>query len=125
MEFLKQFTEPEGWWALIGLVLVLTEFALPGLSNTLNIVGIYEKGGFSARLAYNWRDEFLNQVNRPVGSTRNPEYVDSVEQLDLNVSYEFDFGLALSLDAINLNSEGQRKRYGAYMDQQPCSSCAD
>jgi len=31
MEFLKQFTAPEGWWALIGLVLILSEFMLPGL----------------------------------------------------------------------------------------------
>ena len=81
------------------------------MSDTLNLVAIYEKDGLSARLAYNWRDDFLNQVNRSVGSTRNPEYVAAVEQIDLNVSYEFDSGLTLSLDAINLNSEGQRK-YG-------------
>ena len=77
----------------------------------LNLVGIYEKDGLSARLAYNWRDSFLSQVNRSVGSTRNPEYTDSVEQLDLNVSYELDSGVTLSLDAINLTGEGQRK-YG-------------
>ncbi len=87
------------------------QFALPGLSDTLNLVGIYEKDGLSARLAYNWRDNFLNQVNRSVGSTRNPEYIASVEQLDLNVSYELESGVTLSLDAINLTGEGQRK-YG-------------
>ena len=84
------------------------QFALPGLSDTLNLVGIYEKDGLSARLAYNWRDDFLNQVNRSVGSTRNPEYIESVEQLDLNVSYEFNSGVTVSLDAINLTGEGQR-----------------
>jgi TonB-dependent receptor len=87
------------------------QFALPGLSDSMNLVAIYEKEGLSARLAYNWRDNFLSQVNRSVGSTRNPEYTDSVEQVDLNVSYEFDSGFTLSLDAINLTSEGQRK-YG-------------
>ena len=87
------------------------QFALPGLSDTMNLVGIYEKDGLSARLAYNWRDDFLNQVNRSVGSTRNPEYIESVEQLDLNVSYEFNSGVTLSLDAINMTGEGQRK-YG-------------
>lgn len=87
------------------------QFALPGLSDTLNLVAIYEKEGLSARLAYNWRDDFLNQVNRSVGSTRNPEYVAAVEQIDLNVSYELDSGVTLSLDAINLTGEGQRK-YG-------------
>ena len=86
------------------------QFALPGLSDTLNFVGIYEKDSLSARLAYNWRDDFLNRVNRPA-STRNPEYVAAVEQVDLNVSYELDSGLVLALDAINLTGEGQRK-YG-------------
>ena len=85
------------------------QFALPGLSDTANLVLIFEKFGFSGRLAANWRDEFLNQVNRPVGGDRHPEYVAEVTQVDLNVSYEFDFGLAVSLDAINLTSEGQRK----------------
>lgn len=85
------------------------QFALPGLSNSANVVLIFEKFGFSSRLAYNWRDEFLNLVNRPIGSTRNPEYVDDVSQLDLNISYEFDSGVALSFDAINLTSEGSRK----------------
>ncbi len=85
------------------------QFALEGLSDSANFVAIYEKEGFSARLAYNWRDQFLNQVNRPVGSTRNPEYVDEVEQIDLNVSYTFDSGLSIAFDAINLTSEGQRK----------------
>lgn len=86
------------------------QFALPGLSDTLNLVGIYEKDNLSARLAYNWRDDFLNRVNRPA-STRNPEYVASVEQVDLNVSYELDSGVVLALDAINLTGEGHRK-YG-------------
>jgi len=31
MDFLKHFTEPAGWWALIGLGLILAEFMLPGL----------------------------------------------------------------------------------------------
>jgi len=31
MDFLKYFTEPWGWWALIGLGLILAEFMLPGL----------------------------------------------------------------------------------------------
>jgi TonB-dependent receptor len=86
------------------------QFALPGLSDTLNLVGIYEKDNLSARLAYNWRDDFLNRVNRPA-ATRNPEYIAAVEQVDLNVSYELDSGVVLALDAINLTGEGLRK-YG-------------
>ena len=38
------------------------QFALLGLSDTANLTAIYEKYGFSARLAYNWRDTFLNEI---------------------------------------------------------------
>ena len=41
-----------------------TTFALVGLSDTANVTLIYEKYGFSARLAYNWRDKFLQPTNR-------------------------------------------------------------
>src|SRR5690606_12690941 len=38
-----------------------SQFALVGLSDTANLVGIYEKDAISARIAYNWRDSFLNE----------------------------------------------------------------
>ncbi|MBC8024825.1 MAG: TonB-dependent receptor, partial [Steroidobacteraceae bacterium] len=40
------------------------QFALLGLSDTMNATLIFEKFGFSARLAYNWRDQFLEGTNR-------------------------------------------------------------
>ncbi len=39
------------------------QFALVGLSDTANFTVMYENFGFSTRLAYNWRDEFL--IARP------------------------------------------------------------
>ena len=87
-----------------------SQFVLNGLSDSANLVAFYDKDGLQARLAYNWRDDFLNRVNRPA-STRNPEYIAAVEQVDLNVSYELDSGVVLALDAINLTGEGLRK-YG-------------
>ncbi|NVK55417.1 MAG: TonB-dependent receptor [Alteromonadaceae bacterium] len=89
----------------------LDQFALEGLSDTANIVLIYEKDGLSARVAYNWRDAFLSEVNRGVSSVRNPLFVDEYEQVDVNVSYDFTDDLTVSLDIINLTEEGQRQ-YG-------------
>jgi TonB-dependent receptor len=78
-------------------------FGLPGSSeNSYNVVGIYEKSGFSARLAYNFRDEFVESVS---GNRGNPEFVDSYGQLDLTLSYNFNDNYSLSFDAINLNDE--------------------
>ena len=78
-------------------------FALVGLSDSFNITGIYENYGFSARVAYNWRDKFLSGVNR--GGTRNPVFVDAFGTLDVSVSYDLNDQIALSLEAINILSE--------------------
>jgi TonB-dependent receptor len=76
------------------------QFALLGLSDTANVTLIYEKFGLSARLAWNWRGTFLSNNSR--GGSRNPVFVKSYDQLDLNVSYDFNEHLAFSFEAINL-----------------------
>ena len=84
------------------------QFALEGLSDSANAVLIYEMDDFSARIAYNWRDEFLASTNRGKGP-RNPVYIAETEQIDINVSYTVIEDLTLSLDIINLTDEGLRK----------------
>jgi len=82
------------------------QFALEGLSDSANLVLMYEKYGISARLLWNWRDDFLNQVQRSAsGGNRNPEFIEEYEQVDLNVSYAINDNLSVSLDAINLTEE--------------------
>lgn len=84
-----------------------TQFALTGLSDTANLVLMYENYGVSARLAYNWRDEFLTETNQ--GSSRNPRYVEAYSQIDLNISYDLTDNLSLSAEAINLTGEDSRE----------------
>lgn len=88
----------------------IDQFALEGLSDSANLVLIYEKEGLSSRIAYNWRDSFLASTNRG-GSSRNPTFVDEYTQLDVNISYDFTEDLSVSFDVINLLEEGQR-HYG-------------
>jgi TonB-dependent receptor len=83
------------------------QFALLGLSDSANAVLMFEKFGFSARLAYNWRDEFLAQTNVN-GSNRNPIYVEAYDQIDLSLGYDITDQLAVSLDAINVTGEDVR-----------------
>jgi len=83
------------------------QFALTGLSDSANFVLIYENYGWSARVAYNWRESFLDEVNRAASGQRNPLYIDDFTQIDFNVSYEFSDNLTVSLDGININEEGQ------------------
>jgi TonB-dependent receptor len=82
------------------------QFALLGLSDTANATLIYDKNGISARLAYNWRDKFLQATNR--GGSRNPVFVAPFGQLDFNISYDLTPQLALSLEGINLTNESLR-----------------
>jgi len=82
------------------------QFALLGLSDSANLVLMYENYDFTVRLAYNWRDEFLSDVN--VGQWRNPIYVEAYDQIDLSIGYEIDEHLSLSLEGLNLTEEDVR-----------------
>jgi TonB-dependent receptor len=82
------------------------QFALTGLSDSANAVLMFEKFGLSARLAYNWRDEFLSNINQ--GSFRNPIFVEAYDQIDLNVGYDINDNFAVSFEAINLTGEDIR-----------------
>jgi TonB-dependent receptor len=82
------------------------QFALLGLSDSANAVLMFEKFGLSARLAYNWRDEFLSNINQ--GGFRNPIYVEAYDQIDLSVGYDINDHLAVSFEAINLTGEDVR-----------------
>jgi TonB-dependent receptor len=85
----------------------IDQFALLGLSNSGNVTLIYDNFGFSARLAYNWRDKYLTQTNRD-GSNRNPVFTAPFGTLDMNVSYDITENMAVSFEAINLTSETVR-----------------
>jgi TonB-dependent receptor len=80
--------------------------ALVGLSDTANFVAFYDKNGLQARIAYNWRDKFLNE-RRTNGDLTAPIYTDEYYQLDFNVSYEVSAveGLTVFLEGINITDE--------------------
>ncbi len=82
------------------------QFALLGLSDSANVVLMYENFGFTVRLAYNWRDEFLQNVNQ--GASRNPIYVEEYEQVDLSVGYDVNDHLSISFEGLNLTEEDVR-----------------
>ncbi len=84
------------------------QFALVGLSDTANVVLMYENYGVEARLAYNWRDEFLRQTNQ--GGSNNPVYVDAYAQLDLSVAYNINDNLSVFFEGLNLTEENVRWR---------------
>jgi TonB-dependent receptor len=83
------------------------QFALVGLSDTANFSVIYENYGVSARIAYNWRDTFLNDTN--VGGSRSPQFTDEHGQIDASIAYDVNDNFQLLFEGINLNSEDHRQ----------------
>lgn len=80
----------------------VTQFALTGLSDSANAVAFYDKNGLQARVAWNWRDQFL------AGTGANPFYVEKYWQVDASASYEFLPGFTGFVEGINLTGEGRR-----------------
>jgi TonB-dependent receptor len=78
------------------------QFALVGLSNSANLVGIYEDQKWSVRLAYNWRGEFLTDT--AANGRANPSYVEPYGQVDVSVGYNVNQNLSVSLEGINLTN---------------------
>ncbi|MFK3889645.1 TonB-dependent receptor [Sphingomonas sp. NPDC079357] len=84
-------------------------FALTGLGNSANATAIYDKNGLSARVAYNWRDKYLLNTNQ--GGNRNPTFVAPFGTVDVNISYDVNDQVSVTLEGINLTSESV-KTYG-------------
>ncbi|MCL1052065.1 TonB-dependent receptor [Shewanella abyssi] len=82
------------------------------ISDTANLIAIYDNYGFQARIAYNWRDEFLSSKGQGTGA--NPEYTEAYSQVDFNVSYDigYDFealeGLTVFVEGLNITNEYTR-----------------
>lgn len=82
---------------------------IEGLSkNNFNIVGYYEMAGFGARLAYNYRDEYLDSIT----AGGEGSFFEPYSTLDASVRYGFDHW-TVSLEAANLTDEEQRRYTGS------------
>ncbi len=88
------------------------DFALPGMSDSANFSVLYENENLSARVSYNWRDEFLSGFDQH-GS---PNYTEAYSQIDANISYSVTENFSVFAEALNLTEETQRT-YVRYSEQ--------
>ena len=86
-------------------LITFTNLPLEGYSKTAyNIVAMYDKGKFSARLAYNWREKYL--VSQADCCIKLPIWQDDYGQLDGSVHFRPTESLDLYVEGQNLtNSE--------------------
>ena len=82
------------------------------MSDSANLSVFYENDKVSARLAYNWRDEFLSGFDL----ASSPVFAEEYFQLDGNVTYNVTDNLAVFFEALNITEEVQRS-YIRYPDQ--------
>jgi TonB-dependent receptor len=66
-----------------------------------NIIAIYEQFGLSARLAYNWRSDYIESYNQS-GGQPPAVVVKDAAQMDFSLSYDLTERMTLSFDATNL-----------------------
>jgi iron complex outermembrane recepter protein len=83
-------------------------FAVTGLANSANLVAFYDKSGFEARVAANWRDEYLlqfgqNQNNSAFGAEAT--FVNSSLQIDATASYQITEKLNVYVEAPNVTND--------------------
>jgi TonB-dependent receptor len=79
-----------------------SSFALPGMGNTMNVSGYYDRGSWQARLAYNWRAAYLDSISTGGGGL--PETTAAYGQLDFSGAYKFNEHLSVFASATNLTN---------------------
>lgn len=76
-----------------------------------NLMGFYDKGPISARVAYNWRSKYV-VTTRGNGSGELPIFNAARGQLDASVTYTVNENFALTVDGVNLTDTENRTYYG-------------
>ncbi len=107
------YSQLPGWMSGLGMQFNLTymdgeQSALDGTMNTFagmskvsyNLVGLYERGPWSARLAYSWRDKFTAEYD--YRGTPYDIVVEPIKTLDASISYKLTENLTVTLDGSNL-----------------------
>jgi len=89
-------------------------FALTGLSDSVNFVAFYESGPFQGRIAYNWRDTFLQSLSQGAGD--GVTYVEDYAQWDASASYDVTDEITVFVEGINLTEEYTHSR-GRFSNQ--------
>jgi len=76
-----------------------------------NLIGFYDKGPLSARVAYNWRSKYV-VTTRGNGSGNLPIFNDARGQLDASITYTIAPHFAMTVDGTNLTNTENRTYYG-------------
>lgn len=84
------------------------KYGIPGSSeNNANAVAYYEKYGFGARVAFNYRSDYFLYLGSPAFNGNFVRYVKGNYYLDASLSYAFNKNLSVQLNGTNLTKTRQ------------------
>ncbi len=90
------------------------QFVINGLSDSANFIAFYDQDGLQARVAYNWRDEYLAGMGQK-NAGGEPTNVRSYGQWDFNVSYDYGDNFTVFVEGLNVTNSIVRN-YGRTVD---------
>lgn len=103
------YIDSEGTGIVAGEKLPLQDLS----SHSYNLIGMYERGSLSVRIAYNWRDEFLSGIANIVDVGSVPIYTESYGWTDASVRYRLSDQLTLGFEAANLLGTLRNSNYNS------------
>ncbi len=83
-----------------------TQFALPGIGNSANLIAFYQNYGFQARLAVQWQGrQFLQFGQEQNGSAfgSEPTFLEASTEVDFSSSYDINDHVSVFFEALNLS----------------------
>jgi hypothetical protein len=74
---------------------------------------MYEKGPFSARVAYNWRDKYVTGVSNFVNVGLLQQVVRAYGDLDASLNYAIRKNVEISVQGVNLTNSLRYQFWGS------------
>ena len=84
---------------------VANQFALPGLGNSANLIGFYQKDKVQARVTVQWQAEQLLSLSQEQNGgiyAPEPSYLAASTEVDFSTQYEITSHLSAFFEALNL-----------------------
>jgi len=96
-----------------------TQFALPGIGNSANLIAFYQNHGLQARLAVQWQGRYFlgfGQEQNSGAFGTEPTFVQSETEVDFSTQYAINSHLDAFFEALNL-TDAQYHTTGRFQNQ--------
>jgi iron complex outermembrane receptor protein len=99
--------------------LTVSNFAVPGLSNSYNFIPFFDKFGLMVRLAINHQNEYLQNYGQTQNNSQDgiePTFVNAGTYVDFSTSYEINKHLSVYFEGLNLTDQAY-STHGRFKEQ--------